>query len=168
MRNLSEDFSIGEKLNTKTQKYKNTFFPHALLMEIPEKFTNKAIYRKAKADIDKSFKAKGGAYKSLALIKRYKDMGGKINERKSKGGLSKWLKEDWRNLTPYAEGSVKSLKESPKCGSKGKNQKGPSVCRPLKKMDSKTVSLATEYSKAQIKKAVQIKKRGETIQWKNL
>lgn len=135
-----------------------------------DKFINKDIYKKAKAKADKIYK-KHSAYKSLATIDFYKEMGGKINQKaKKKGmGVEKWLKEDWRNLTPYAIGNVKKLSDAPKCGNKGKKQgKNPSICRPLKKIDSKTPVLATKYTKAQMKKALELKKQGKRIIWDKL
>ena len=54
-----------------------------------EKFLNKDIYEKAKKIIDKQHEVHS-AYKSMALIKKYKDLGGKIDESKSKKGTSRW------------------------------------------------------------------------------
>lgn len=132
-----------------------------------EKYLDKAIYEKAKKQVDREHK-KHSAYKSMALIKLYKEMGGRIRESKSKGGTSRWLKEDWRNLTPYATGKIKSLLDTPKCGVKSKDQKFPSVCRPLKKVNEKTPDLAKSYTRKQILKAVEIKKQGKKISWNKL
>lgn len=132
-----------------------------------DKFINKDIYKKAKAKADKIYKT-NSAYKSLATINYYKEMGGKINPKaKKKGmGVKKWLKEDWRNLTPYVIGNVKKIKDAPKCGNKGSSQgKNPSICRPYKKIDSTTPVLATKYTKAQMKKALELKKQGKRIIW---
>lgn len=125
---------------------------------INPKYKDKDIYKKAKAKVDKEHK-KHSAYKSLALIKTYKDMGGKIDESKSKGGLRNWLNERWVNLTPYAEG-LTNKKSTYKCGEKAPNQKSKSVCRPLKE--------AQKYNKQQIKKAVNIKNKGKRIDWNKL
>jgi len=128
-------------------------------MEIPPKYLNKDIYKKAKAKADKTY-AKPSAYKSAFIVGEYKRMGGKVDESKSKGGLTRWFgKEQWKNLTPYAEGLTKSKTEY-KCGEKAPKQKAPSVCRP--KAETK------KYTKAQIKKAVEIKKKGKQIDWKKL
>lgn len=131
------------------------------------KYKNPEIYKKAKAQIDKEHK-KHSAYKSMALIKLYKEMGGKIDESKSKKGTEKWLKEKWINLTPVALG-ITSLSKAPKCGNKHPKQgKNPSICRPKVKVNSKTPSLASSYSNTQLKKALEMKKKGKTINWKNL
>ena len=130
----------------------------------PAKYLDKETYKKAKAEIDKEYK-KTSAYKSLALVKKYKSMGGRVDEKRSKGGLKTWIQEDWRNLTPYATGKVKSIKATPKCGQKAEGQKLPSVCRPLK---SKTISTAQEFTREQVRKAVDIKKKGGRIIWSKL
>lgn len=128
-------------------------------MDVPPKYLNKAIYKKAKNRADKTYE-KPSAYKSAFIVGEYKRMGGKIDESKSKGGLKKWFgKEQWKNMTPYAEGLTKSKTEYV-CGQKAKGQKGPSVCRP--KAETK------KYSKKQIKEAVSIKAKGKTINWSKL
>ena len=128
-------------------------------MEVPPKYINKDIYKRAKAKADKTY-AKPSAYKSAFLVAEYKRLGGRVDESKSKGGLTRWFgKEQWKNLTGYAEGLTKSKNALP-CGQKAKGQKGPSVCRPKAE--------AKKYTKAQIKKAVEIKKKGKQIDWKKL
>ena len=104
---------------------------------------------------------KHSAYRSMKIAKE-----GKTKNRD--GNLRRWINEDWRNLTPYAEGLVNSIKDTPECGKPHPEQKSKSVCRPLKKVSNQTPELATSYSKDEIKKAVEIKNNGETIKWSNL
>ena len=100
------------------------------------------------------------AYKSMAIAKEGKT--------KSKdGNLRIWIKEKWQNLTPL------TLEDNIfyECGKKSKEQIKkdiPSVCRPSVKVDKDTPKLAKEFTKKQIKKAVQIKKKGEYIKWSEL
>ena len=122
-----------------------------------DKYLDKDLYEKAKRKITQEHK-KHSAYRSMAIVKEYKRLGGRLSGSKS-GGTKKWLKEDWRNLTGVALGKM-SVKEAPKCGNKYKGQTAPSICRPIKE--------AVKYSKSQLKKALNIKKRGETINWKKL
>jgi len=103
---------------------------------------------------------KHSAYRSMQLAKE-----GRTKARD--GNLRRWIQEDWRNLTPYSEG-LTSLKDTPECGKPHPEQKGKSVCRPMKKINEQTPELASSYTKNQIKKAVQIKNKGETIKWSNL
>ena len=133
-----------------------------------EKYLDKDIYKKAKKIVDKKHK-KHSAYKSMDLVKTYKDMGGRIDDSKAKKkGTTKWLKEKWKNLTGVAQGKM-SIADAPKCGNKYTDQgSNPSICRPTVKVDSKTPVLAQSYSKSQLKKALDLKKKGKTISWKNL
>jgi len=104
---------------------------------------------------------KPSAYKSIAL--------GAMDNKPTKKGSSllRWRDEQWANLTPK---TLNDNKFYP-CGTKSKTQeiKGlPSVCRPTKKVSKETPTLANQYNKKQIKKAVEIKKKGQTIKWKDL
>ena len=131
------------------------------------KYLDKDIYKKAKAEVDKDFR-KHSAYKSMALVKIYKKLGGRLSDSSS-NGTGRWMKEKWLNLAPYAEGSIKDISKSPACGTKGKKQKGPSICRASKKVNSKTPKpLVKDLSKSQVKKAYEIKRKGGRITWKNL
>ena len=66
---------------------------------------------------------------------------------KSDGGLTRWFKEDWRDI-----------KTGKKCGRSGKKdkRKGYPACRPSKRVSSKTPKTISEMSaaeKAKMKKA---------------
>lgn len=66
---------------------------------------------------------------------------------KSDGGLTRWFKEDWRDI-----------KTGKKCGRSGKKdkRKGYPACRPSKRVSSKTPKTISEMSaaeKARMKKA---------------
>lgn len=122
------------------------------------KYIDKSIYMRAKEIVYKQYD-KPSAYRSMALVKKYKDMGGRLEKEKSGGGTTRWLRQTWVNLSPYAEG-LTSDRFQYKCGQKAPNQKGPSVCRPS--------SEVKRYSKAQIKQAVKIKSSGKVINWDKL
>jgi hypothetical protein len=120
---------------------------------------------KAQKDAVKSMKP--SAYRSMLMGKL--GMTSKSSPSKKKD-LLRWGSptkgEQWINLSAQ----LTDKKELP-CGTKGKKQKEqglPSVCRPKKKVNQKTPQLAKEYSTAQIKKAIEIKKKGKTIQWSKL
>jgi hypothetical protein len=133
------------------------------------KFLDKELYFKAKRIADNTYE-KHSAYKSMFLVNTYKKLGGKIDDSiKNKSGTEKWNNEKWKNLTPYALGNIKSIKKTPACGYRGKNQKdNPSICRPTIKIDKTTPKLAQDYTKSQIKKALKIKKTGKNITWDKL
>jgi len=104
---------------------------------------------------------KYSAYRSMKLAKEGKT-------KKKDGNLKRWIDEDWRNLTPYSEGLINTISESPECGKPHPKQRGKSICRPLKKVSQATPETAENYSKEELKKAVKIKNRGETIKWSTL
>lgn len=104
---------------------------------------------------------KPSAYRSMMLVKE-----GKAKTRGT--GLRRWTDEKWRNLTPLSLGD----KEFYACGTKSKEQEEmglPSVCRPSKRISSKTTKpLAKDITPKQLKKAISIKQDGKTISWSKL
>ena len=133
------------------------------------KFLDKDIYNRAIKLADEKYK-KNSAYKSMFLVEEYKRLGGRINPKlKTKSKLKTWLKESWVNLSPIALGLETSINKLPKCGIKHpKQKKNPSICRPTKKINKDTTSLAQSFSKSQIKKAFEIKKKGKRVDWGKL
>ena len=104
---------------------------------------------------------KPSAYRSMSLAKQ-----GKTKEKD--GNLKRWIDERWKNITPYALGVV-SLRNAPECGNSKLNPKGQkSVCRPTVKVNRQTPTLAQEYTKTQIKKAIDLKNKGKRIIWSKL
>ena len=102
---------------------------------------------------------KHSAYRSMRLK-------GNKTTPQEKADLIRWKNEKWINLTA----KITDNKTLP-CGTKGKKQLEqnlPSVCRPSVKINNKTPTLASSYSKKEITKAVKIKKDGKIINWKSL
>ena len=131
----------------------------------PAKYLDRSLYEKAKKIVDGKH-AVHSAYKSMALVKEYRRLGGRIG--KGESGTKRWLREDWRNLTPYAFDGV-PLEQTPKCGVKGEKQGDrPSVCRPLKSVSRQTPLTADHFTRQQVRDAVAVKERGETIRWGSL
>ena len=110
----------------------------------------------------KVLKMKPSAYRSMLMGK----LGLTKTTPKKEKDLIRWKSERWVNLTPKAMGDNAFYE----CGRKGKEQGGlPSVCRPSVKINEKTPKpLAKELSKEQIKKAIEIKRRGGRINWQKL
>ena len=133
------------------------------------KFLDKDIYNRATKLADEKYK-KNSAYKSMYMVQQYEKLGGRINPKlKTKSKLKTWIKEKWVNLTPIALGLESDINKLPKCGIKNPKQKtNPSICRPTKKINKDTTSLAQSFTKSQIKKAFQIKKKGLRIDWSEL
>ena len=110
-------------------------------------------------------KMKPSAYRSMLMGK----LGLTKATKKETQDLLRWNKgEKWQNLTPKAMGDNAFYE----CGRQSKEQKEkglPSVCRPSVKINEKTPKpLAKELTKEQIKKAIEIKKKGGRINWQKL
>lgn len=58
---------------------------------------DKVLYEKAKAEVYPSYK-KPSAYRSGALIKRYKELGGRFKDLRDDRPLERWFEEDWRDI----------------------------------------------------------------------
>ena len=101
---------------------------------------------------------KPSAYRSMKLASQGK---AKPTTKNNKGALKRWTNEEWLNLNALIDKGI----ELP-CGTKYKGQKTPTVCRPKKKISSKTPKpLAKDLSRAQIEKAIELKKLGKRIYW---
>lgn len=111
---------------------------------------------------EKVLKMKPSAYRSMMMGK----LGLSKSTPKKKKDLIIWKNEKWQNLTAkITDNQFKA------CGAKGKKQKElnlPSICRPSVKINKNTAKLGKEYTIAQLKKAIKIKKRGGVIKWNKL
>jgi hypothetical protein len=58
---------------------------------------NPDIYKKAKEDADKKYK-KPSAYKSMYIVKRYKELGGEYADDGKPKNLDRWRKEEWKDI----------------------------------------------------------------------
>jgi len=56
-----------------------------------------ALYEKAKEIVYKQY-PKHSAYRSGQLVKKYKEMGGTYSGKKPKSGLTRWFKEEWKDI----------------------------------------------------------------------
>ena len=105
---------------------------------------------------------KNSAYRSMRLGKEHKT---KTTPEKARR-LKIWGREKWLNLNALLVGL-----ELP-CGTKYAGQKTPTVCRPKYDKTTKTHKtpkpLAYDLTKAQIRRAIAIKKRGLRIRWSEL
>jgi len=130
-------------------------------------YLDKKLYERIKKNADEKYK-KNSAYKSMYIIDKYEKAGGKLKGKRN-NNLNKWRDEKWINLTPYAMGLVKSIKDSPVCGVKHPKQKNPSICRPsINTNKKKQIKLASDFNKKQLKKAIDIKKKNKNIKWNEL
>lgn len=58
---------------------------------------NPSLYEKAKEEVYERYK-KPSAYRSMALVKKYKELGGKYGGDKEKGDLYRWKMERWKDV----------------------------------------------------------------------
>jgi hypothetical protein len=58
---------------------------------------NKVLYEKVKNMMDEIYE-KPSAYKSGAIVKKYKELGGEYIEDNKPKNLARWFKEDWQNI----------------------------------------------------------------------
>lgn len=105
-------------------------------------------------------KMKPSAYRSMLMSK----LGITPKNKRNKKELIDWTKEQWLNLNAL----VAVASEMP-CGKKYKGQTDKTVCRPKNKINDKTSTpLAYDLTKKQIRKAINLKNKGERIDWKKI
>jgi hypothetical protein len=97
---------------------------------------NQPLYDHVRELADSIYK-KPSAYKSGYIVKMYKDLGGTYGGAKTKEGLSRWFKEDWRDV---------GGKEYP-------------VYRPTKRINKNTPLTVREISPTNLKKQIALKQK---------
>lgn len=90
---------------------------------------NKSLYQKAVTEINKSYGTKTSAYRSMAIVKKYKELGGTYSGKKESSGTTQWLKEKWVKVEDFING------KSVPCGYDDRNKH---ACRPSVRVNSKT------------------------------
>lgn len=135
---------------------------------INKKFIDKELYAKVRDDVSKIYKYPS-AYKSMAIVKAYKDAGGRILDNKNKKeGTNRWLDEKWINVDAYINEN-----KIVKCGDSEYVKK--SACRPLVKVNKNTPITIDEviknHSIDDINKVIKIKNKNPQnyiMDWINL
>jgi len=92
---------------------------------------NIKLYEKVKLDADKIYK-KPSAYKSGWIVKEYKKRGGTYSGKKTNEGLTRWYKENWKDIGGLAY----------------------PVYRPTKRINQNTPLLVSEIDKKDLKKKI--------------
>ena len=128
---------------------------------------NKELYAKAKAKANQTYGTHTSAYRSMAIQKYYKSMGGAYRSDGGSKKLQTWRKEKWIDLNqPRSDGSQTSLSRAPKegggyhvCGHKNtQNDKYP-LCRPSKTINKDTPKKYQDISKSNIRSTNLAKQR---------
>jgi len=113
---------------------------------------NKELYAKAKAIINQKYGTHTSAYRSMALVKKYKSMGGKYRDDGGSRKTTRWLNEKWVNVNAKKEGGGYE-----ECGKRGSSGKYP-LCRPSVSVSSETPKRVQDIPKSRIN-AVNLKKQ---------
>lgn len=101
---------------------------------------NTKLYEEAKTIVYKQYK-KPSAYRSGAVIKKYKELGGEfINDNKSKT-LQRWFKEKWKDVNP------------------NKTSTSYPVYRPTKRINKQTPLTVNEIDKNNLKSQSKLKQK---------
>lgn len=103
---------------------------------MPSIIDNPVLYKKAKKIVYKQY-PKHSAYRSGQLVKLYKEMGGTYSGKKENTGLTRWFKEEWKDV-----GSL----EYP-------------VYRPTKRVTKKTPLTLKEIKPSNLVKQIKLKQK---------
>jgi hypothetical protein len=121
------------------------------------------LYDKVKRAANEKFDEPTSAYKSMWISREYKKRGGKYSGKKdSSRGLRRWLKEEWVDLKRPKRNSKGKVIGYAKCGRSSKLSKYP-LCRPSKRVSSKTPRTLKELPKSILKRAMTKKKSGKRV-----
>lgn len=114
---------------------------------------NKQLYQKAKNIANNKFSSKTGAFKSMFIVKKYKEMGGTYSGNSS-SKLKRWRQENWVDLNqPKKDGGYYP------CGhTNTQNNKYP-LCRPSKTISQDTPRKYQDINENSIRKANEQKQR---------
>ena len=117
-----------------------------------QKAIDKKLYSSVKKMADKKFTSKTGVYKSSWIVREYKKRGGGFRGSKpnSKTWLQRWYKEKWVDLNRPIKSKSKIIGYRP-CGrSKFKSKGKYPLCRPSKRVTSRTPLTYKQLSKRKI------------------
>jgi len=110
-------------------------------MPIPE---NANLYARVKEMASRKFDSPTGAYRSMWIVKKYKELGGTYHDDNKPKRLHRWLDEKWIDLNQPKKGG--GYKE---CGHPNKDGKYP-LCRPSKTVSSETPKKYQDISQSRI------------------
>lgn len=108
---------------------------------------NKKLYEKVKKEIYEKY-PKHSAYRSMMVVKKYKDAGGKYKDDGGERNTTKWLGQKWTSVNDYYHDD-----KIVKCGNSDTQKKYDEypLCRPL--------SILKKLSNSQMKKLIDEKNK---------
>lgn len=98
---------------------------------------DKALYERAKREIYAIYK-QPSAYRSGALVKRYKELGGRYSGNRETSDLKRWFQEEWKDI--------------------GGDEPYP-VYRPTRRVTKKTPLTTREIDPKNLKQQIKTKQR---------
>jgi hypothetical protein len=110
----------------------------------PKKIVNQPLDMKLYEKVKKKVYAiyeKPSAFRSGAVVKMYKELGGKYSGERAKGTLTRWFKEEWKDVNPE-----KSASSYP-------------VFRPTKRITKNTPLTVDEVDKRNLRKQSRLKQK---------
>ena len=118
---------------------------------------SKEIYAKAKAIINQKYGTDTSAYRSMALVKQYKSMGGKYRDDGGSKKTTRWRQEKWIDLNQPKDTAAEASASRASggggyhvCGHKNtQNNKYP-LCRPSKTVSKDTPKKYQDIPKSRI------------------
>lgn len=126
---------------------------------------DKDLYKYVKGLANKKFKSRSGVYRSSWIVREYKSRGGKYRGRKNSGsGLKRWYREKWVDLNSPIR-SRRKIVGYRSCGrTRSRRKRSLSrtkypLCRPSRKINSRTPRTYRQISKKSIRSAKKYKSR---------
>lgn len=118
---------------------------------------DKDLYKFVVSLANKKFDSPSGIYRSSWIVREYKKRNGRYSGTKNeKTGLKRWYKEDWVDLNRPIKNKKGVITGYEKCGRESIKGKYP-LCRPSKRITSKTPKTYHEISKKRIEEVKKIK-----------
>ncbi len=119
------------------------------------------LYKKVKALADEKFASKSGIYRSSWIVREYKSRGGKyVGSKPKNSGLKRWFREEWVDINRPIKNSIGKVIGYKPCGRENTVDKSKyPLCRPSKRVTSKTPKTYKEISKKSLSKAKKDKSR---------
>lgn len=101
-------------------------------MKLPDNVLNPVLYRRAYDKVTQVYGTQTSAYRSMAIVRAYKQLGGKYDgtKKRTQQGVQRWLRERWIMVQPY----VLKQKSIP-CGNHARRKH---ACRPLVRVTKNT------------------------------
>ena len=117
---------------------------------------DKKLYALARQKADAVYK-KSSAYKSGYIIKVYKELGGRYKDDNKQKKLTRWFKEEWKDIGNSAQVLQSQHAGGPYASKDARAHKNYPVYRPTIRINKGTPLTYDEIDKKQLKKQIKLK-----------